>query len=114
MRAAWVAIALLVSGCIEGDDPNSCAVDTDCSGARLCSQMRRCELAADLFDLTAHWTFNGVAPTPQSPGPCAGFVSFKVGAEDANGGFSEDATCADGVVQVPHVPASMATVQAAA
>src|SRR5262245_60199676 len=112
MNYGWLAVALVVGGCIEGKDPNSCKVDSDCSGGRLCSQMRQCELAENLVDLTVHWTFNGVAPTSASPGRCADFDSFKVGAEDVNGGFSQEATCIDGVAQLPHVPVSMTTVEA--
>jgi hypothetical protein len=114
MRFAWVAVALVASGCIEGDDPNSCAVDTDCSNGRLCSQMRHCEPSENLFDLTARWTLDGVAPTPVSPGRCTEFDGFKVGAGDAAGGFSAEAMCAEGVVQIPHVPTSMTTIEARA
>jgi hypothetical protein len=108
---AIVAFALLASGCIEGEDPNSCAVDSGCSTGRLCSRMQQCEAPENLFDLTAHWTFNGVAPTA---GDCGELAAFYVGAGDAASGFAESAECAAGVVELPRVPASMTTVKASA
>ena len=113
MRHVWLVIAL-GSGCIEGEDPNSCKLDRDCSNGRLCSRMQQCELPENLFDLTAHWTFNGVAPTTAAPSRCVEFDSFKVGASDVGNGFAEEVVCAEGVGQLPRVPASMMTVKASA
>jgi hypothetical protein len=113
MRHVWFVIAL-GSGCIEGEDPNSCRLDRDCSNGRLCSRMQQCEPPENLFDLTAHWTFNSVTPTTADPGRCVEFDSFKVGASDVGNGFGDEVVCAEGVGQLPRVPASMTTVKASA
>ena len=110
-RRALVVLALVASACIEGEDPNSCNVDSDCATSRLCSRMQRCEASENLFDLTAHWTFNGVAPTP---GDCGELAAFYVGASDAASGFAESAECVAGVVELRRVPTSMTTVKASA
>ena len=109
MTRALLALALLASGCIDGDDADSCGVDRDCPRGRLCSGMHRCESPDNLFDLTAHWTFNSAAPTPAS---CEAFAAFMVGVSDDANGFAESAVCTAGVLEVPRVPTSMMSVRA--
>ena len=115
MLRRWLVLPLVLplfaSGCIEYPDPNSCGVDSQCSGGRLCSAMNRCEKPEDLVDITVRWTFGGVTPTPSAPSGCAGFDSMMVGAGDVQGnGFGNFVECTAGTTELIHVPWNMTTI----
>lgn len=114
MRYGAALIAVAASACIEGKDPNDCSGNGACPDSRVCSRAYRCEMPEDLVDITTHWTFAGVAPTPTAPSRCADFGGFMVGASGPNEGFGDAFACELGSAELKRVPKTMTMVQATA
>jgi hypothetical protein len=71
-------------------------------------------MTEDLVDITARWTFAGVAPTPNAPSRCADFGGFMVGASELSEGFGDPFACELGSAELKRVPKSMTMIQATA
>lgn len=115
MRTSVPALILLMimSGCIEGVQENSCGVDADCNSGHVCDAMRSCARADEVRQIEVRWTINGVVPSDTSPGECDGIWDTRAGATDGTSGFSESETCSVGFIRLKRVPWDFITVKAA-